>query len=145
MDNQPAYLQLAVDKVAEQFVDPFGDSTTRKAIHDAWKSVRHHVSKYVYVDHEWLDGEFISSLVNPEKANTLVRFDQAEFDGLNVTEKGQLTDSGALRSDGGEVTATILPIVPESHPHYEEIRQTERLFERWSRGPNGQGTLVEVR
>lgn len=52
-------------QVKERFVTAFPQSMTRPRLFDGWQALRHLVRTLLPVEHEYLDGSFVTSKANP--------------------------------------------------------------------------------
>jgi uncharacterized protein DUF6932 len=122
-----------LSEVEDAFVAPFGLSVTRSRIASGWKTFRTVVGSLVTIQHEYIDGSFVSNRLNPDDIDLSLWIRAVDMDALSPDDSAALAWTMRKCLDVYKCDAYIVPVCRAEHGLYAEhlrMKATTELY--WS-------------
>lgn len=131
-----------VEEMEEAFVGAFPGSLTRRQVFRRWTSFRELVRGVVSVEHEYIDGSFVTDRPNPADVDLSLWIDAEELNGLPLSKERYFE---RLLSQGKAYKCHpfVVPMCSHGHADYGQFVYMKGWTERyWRSYKKANGTVV---
>lgn len=134
---------MSVEDVGTTFVDGFPGSMSRGDILRRWKQFSDLIRGTVDVEHEYLDGSFVTTRPNPADVDLSCWITADNLNALPLAKQRYmsrlLSQASAYRCD-----AYIVPVCSNGHPDYPSFVHMKNWTERyWRSYKKASGAVVD--
>jgi hypothetical protein len=130
------------DEVEEALVDKFPRSLTRRRVFNGWCAFRTQVRQLVQVDHEYIDGSFVTGRLNPKDVDVSLWI---RADTMNALDTGRQSALSQLLKDAKALyhsDAYVVPHCSSGHSLYRVYQTQLWTKQYWRMYKNVRGIVV---
>jgi hypothetical protein len=128
------------DEVQRHFVDSFTESKTRADLYTKWLEHREALTAIIPIQHQWVDGSYVTAAVNPRDVDVVTFIDGPTFESLSLGARliAQSLLAGHQTRDTWGIDSFAIPVYPQSHAQHSVTLATMQEWTKvFGRGRDG--------
>ncbi|WP_125812658.1 hypothetical protein [Actinoplanes sp. ATCC 53533] len=136
---------VSIDEVHEPFVDDFPGSKTRATLFQQWIDHRNAISRFAPIQHQWVDGSYTTSKVDPGDIDLVTFINIEDLDNIPLPDRPlfkSLVNGHSTRAAWG-IDSFMVPITPDTHPGHSASVKLRGSFLRLFTGVRESDTIVK--